>query len=165
LETQAIESIRLEPVSTKIEQFATDFPETERLDELKVAVSEKAGERAELREALENVYVNSARKKPTESKIVNYLRDFPEGKRLNEVTEAASRSPEVMAKVQANLEEAYLQKMEENPTLKQADEFINRFPTPVKKDRFKKIISKKPKVKAEAELKMQKMEDARKSGH
>ena len=56
---------------------------------------------------------------------------------------------------------AYLKKMQDAPTTKQAEEFIEKFPEPVKKEKFEEILDKKPQVKRETLIKMKKMEALR----
>lgn len=151
LETRALDNIRMHPDKALIQQFAVNFPETERLGELKKA----AENRQELQAVLEEAYVVSVRQKPTESKIDAYLRDFPEGSRLEEVETAARARPEVFSKVQPKLEEAYLRKMEENPTRIQSEQFIHKFPEPTKREKLEQILDKKPALKRETIQKLE----------
>ncbi len=154
LETRAIDSIRQNPRRENIQQFAVNFPETERLSDVKIAVEARADNRQELLADVEEAYVISARSKPTKQKVDAYLRDFPKYDRLHDVTEAVAAKPEVMAQVQGVLEEAHLKQMEQNPTPLQAKEFLDQFPEPLKQDKFEKILDKKPAVKKEAVAKM-----------
>ncbi|HLP96581.1 MAG TPA: hypothetical protein VK168_21210 [Saprospiraceae bacterium] len=163
LETRSIENIRENPDQTKIRQFVDNFPESERLSELKAAAESRTDKRQELQEALEEAYVSSVRKQPTESKIDAYLRDFPDTRRLDEVETAARTRPEVFSKVQPKLEEAYLKKMEENPTQIQSEQFIQKFPEPTKRDKLEQILSKKPSLKRETLHKLESMQSQRKA--
>ncbi|MBL7808002.1 MAG: hypothetical protein JNN28_09320 [Saprospiraceae bacterium] len=163
LETKSIEHIRENPDQTKIQQFVTNFPESERLSELKAAAESRSDKRMELQDALEEAYVSSVRKQPTESKIDAYLRDFPDSKRLDEVEIAARTRPEVFNKVQPKLEEAYLKKMEENPTQIQSEQFIQKFPEPTKRDKLEQILNKKPALKRETMHKLESIQTQRKA--
>jgi len=138
-----------------------DFPETEKLNELKKAVEVRASTRPELLAAVEEAYILTLQSKPTATKVMAYLQDFPEQRRLNEVEAAARTRPEVFEQVQPALEDAYLKKMEQSPTPAQADQYLEKFPEPVRKERFEKILEQRPALKKEALKKMKKMETSR----
>ena len=121
----------------------------------------RADNRAELMAAVEEAYVKATQLDPSARKVRAYLQDFPDHQRLDEVHVAVQAKPEVMAKVQSELEDAYLKKMQDAPTTKQAEEFIEKFPEPVKKEKFEEILDKKPQVKRETLIKMKKMEALR----
>jgi Effector-associated domain 11 len=161
METRAIDNIRQQPSRENIRQFALEFPDSERLSDVKEAADTRKDNRQELLAAVEEVYVTSARTKPTQQKIDAYLRDFPNHDRLNDVTEAAAARPDVMAKVQPVLEEAYLEKMEKDPTSAKATEFLEKFPEPLKQEKFEAVLDKKPAVKKEVIRKLKKMEALR----
>ncbi|MDO8366706.1 MAG: hypothetical protein Q7T20_07920 [Saprospiraceae bacterium] len=163
LETKSLENIRERPDQMKIRQFVADFPESERLSEIKQAVENRPENREALLVEVEKAYVSSVQVRPTEAKVVAYLRDFPKQDRLNEVDAAARANPEVFQKVQAILEDAYLKKMEQNPTELQSDQFLDKFPEPVRKERFEKILEQKPVLKKAAEKRMKRIEDVRKA--
>ena len=160
-EAVAVERIRAQPNATKIKQFVADYPETERLSEVKQAVDARSESRQELLSALEEAYVSSVRTRPTETKVTAYLRDFPKQERLNEVEAAARTKPEVFSRVQPVLEDAYLKKMEQNPTKVQSEQFLEKFPEPVRREKFEQLLDKKPELKKDAQRKMRKMEEAR----
>lgn len=161
MESVAIEKIRLNPNRENIRQFVADYPETNRLGTVKQAVESRSENRAELLAEVEDGYIITARTKPTAQKITDYLRDFPEQDRLDEVAEAAATKPEVMAKVQPELEEAYLRKMEQNLTPAKAERFLDQFPEPIRKKEFEKILEKRPAVQQTATTRMQRLEDRR----
>ncbi|HAD13649.1 MAG TPA: hypothetical protein DCF33_14585 [Saprospirales bacterium] len=161
LETRSLENIRENPERAKIAQFVEDFPETERLSELKAAVESRSDKRTELRDVLEDAYVGSVRKQPTATKIEAYLKDFPDNNRLDDVDAAARTRPEVFSKVQPKLEEAYLRKMEESPTKVQSDQFIEKFPEPSKREKLEQILDKNPALKQEAMNKLEQIKARR----
>lgn len=161
LERAAIVSIQERPDSLKIHNFVNDFPESDRLAEIKQAVEARADKRQELMSQVESAYVRSVKVQPTETKVSAYLRDFPKTDRLNEVDAAARTNPEVFQKVKPLLEEAYLKKMEQNPTPKQADEYLEKFPEPAQKDRFEKILDKKPAIRKELRQKWKAAQEAK----
>lgn len=163
LESKSLESIRERPAQTNIRQFVNDFPETERLSEVKQAVEARADNRQELLAEVENAYVASVKARPTETKVVAYLRDFPKQERLNEVEAAVRAKPEVFSKVQPVLEDAYLKKMGQNPTKVQSEQFLEKFPEPVQREKFEKVLEQKPGLKKEAVEKMRKVEEIRKA--
>jgi len=165
LETKSLESIRERPDSLKIRQFVSEFPESERLAEVKQAVEARTETRQELLAEVENAYVTSVKARPSETKVVAYLRDFPKQERLDEVDAAARSKPEVFQKVQPILEDAYLKKMEGDPTQVQSEQFMKKFPEPVRREKFEKILEKKPGLKKEAVEKMRKLEEARGNLH
>ncbi|MDX1911775.1 MAG: SUMF1/EgtB/PvdO family nonheme iron enzyme [Saprospiraceae bacterium] len=156
LETKAIENIRQQPDSLKIRRFAADFPESERLSELKQVVETRSENRRELLAAVEEAYVVSIREEPTEAKVAAYLRDFPDQTRLEEVESAARANPQVFSRVQPVLEDAYLKKMENRPTEAQAEQYLQKFPDPVQRQKFEKILDKKPDLKKKAVDKIEK---------
>lgn len=161
LETNRLAKVSENPTGENIRQFAADFPDSDKLSQVKQAAEARTENRAELMAAVEDAYVKSARTKPTATKITNYLHDFPQHDRLSDVTEAAAAKPEVMAKVQSELEDAYLKKIENDPTPAKAIEFLDKFPEPVKIEKFEKAIEQRPAVKREALKKMRKLEEAR----
>jgi len=161
LESKSLENIRERPAQTNIRQFVADFPETERLTEVKKAVDSRSENRQELLAEVENAYVTSVKSRPTETKVLAYLRDFPKQERLNEVEAAVRARPEVFEKVQPMLEDAYLKQMEGNPTPKQAGEYLDKFPQPVRREKFEQILEKKPTVRKKVKEKMRKMEEAK----
>ncbi len=115
LETKSIERIRENPDRIKIREFTADFPESERLSEVKQAVEARQENRQELMAEVESAYVSSVKANPTEIKVKAYLHDFPKHDRLNEVDEVVRAKPEIYQQVQPILEDAYLKKMEDNP--------------------------------------------------
>jgi len=161
LESKSLENIRERPAQTNIRQFVADFPETERLTEVKKAVDSRSENRQELLAEVENAYVTSVKSRPTETKVLAYLRDFPKQERLNEVEAAVRARPEVFEKVQPMLEDAYLKQMEGNPTPKQAGEYLDKFPQPVRREKFEQILEKKPTVRKKVKEKMRKMEEVK----
>jgi len=162
LENRSLENLRARPEQSNIRQFVIDFPESERLTEVKQAVEARTENRQELLNEVEKAYVSSVKASPTMQKVESYLRDFPKQERLNEVEAAARAKPEVFQKVQPMLEDAYLKKMEANPTELQSEQFIQKFPEPIQRGKFEKILEKKPVLKKAAIEKMRKMEEARK---
>lgn len=154
LETKSLDNIRERPDSLKIRKFVKDFPESERLAEVKQAVETRADKRQELLAQVEEAYVSSVKARPTETKVTAYLRDFPKQEKLDEVDAAVRTKPEVFTKVQAQLEDAYLKKMEANPTKVQSEQFIEKFPQPKQQDKFEKILDKKPGLKKEIQEKI-----------
>jgi formylglycine-generating enzyme required for sulfatase activity len=151
-EIEAVASIQQQPEAEKIRQFARDFPESERLP----ALREAAADRAELLPAVEDAYVYSIEAQPSKPKVVAYLRDFPQRERLPEVATAVAAKREVMREVQPELETAFLQKMEKNPTQPQAEAFLQQFPVPTQREKFERILDKKPVLKKQFLQKMEK---------
>jgi hypothetical protein len=157
LETKSFENIRTKPDSAKIRQFVVDFPETKRLPELKRVVESRPENRKELLAEVEKAYVTAVQTRPTEQKVTEYLRDFPQPARLQEVEQAARTKPEVFSKVQPILEDAYLKKMEQSPTKIQSEQFLEKFPEPVRRDKFEKILDKRPEQNKEVIRKMRRL--------
>ncbi|MFN0176989.1 MAG: hypothetical protein ACKVU0_20270, partial [Saprospiraceae bacterium] len=111
-EVKAVQRIQAQPNALNIRQFVVNFPESERLPEIKQAVEARSELRMGLLPVLEEAYVASVQAKPSETKVAAYLRDFPKQERLNEVAEAAASRPEVLAKVRPALDEAITRKVE-----------------------------------------------------
>jgi hypothetical protein len=161
LENRSLEDLRARPEQSNIRQFVIDFPESERLTEVKQAVEARAENRQELLQEVEAAYVSSVKARPSQQKVETYLRDFPKQDRLNEIEAAVRAKPEVFQKVQPLLEDAYLKKMEANPTELQSDQFIQKFPEPIQREKFEQILEKKPGLKKAAREKMRRLEAAR----
>jgi formylglycine-generating enzyme required for sulfatase activity len=140
LELQAVASLRAQPDAAAILRFVQDFPESERLPELR----EAAASRPDLLPVLEQAYVASIHAQPSAIKVTAFLRDFPQSERLDEVRAAAAASPAVLQTVQPNLEDAYLNRLEPAPTAAQVQGFLERFPVPAQKQRFENILAKEP---------------------
>ena len=159
LETKALERVVEQPTLNNIRQFAAQFPETERLSLVKQAAEARTENHDELVSAVEDAYVVSAKAKPTAKIVRAYLRDFPQQDSLDAVSAAAASKPEVMAKVQPELEEAYLKKMEQNLTSAKAEKFLDQFPEPIRKERFDQVVARKPAVRQRAATKMKQIQD------
>lgn len=147
LENNSLAEIKKDPDAVKIQRFATDFPESDRLSEVKTAAEARADRRQELLPEVEKAYLKAVQAKPTETRIKNYLQEFPQANHLEEVDQAARSKPEVFRQVQPALEEAYLKKLEQNLTREKTSQFIEKFPEPVKREKLEQIVDKKPALK------------------
>ncbi len=123
-EIKAVERIQAQPNALNIRQFVANFPESERLPEIKKAVDTRAELRVGLLPVLEEAYVTSVQAKPSETKVAAYLRDFPKHERLNEVAEAAASKPEVLEKARPILQEAITRKVEAATTADQVRQVL-----------------------------------------
>ncbi|MBK8966162.1 MAG: hypothetical protein IPM36_05680 [Lewinellaceae bacterium] len=155
LDNRALANIRRQPDAEKISRYVQDFPESERLPELREAV----GQRSDLLPVLEKAYLQSIREQPTEKKVRVYLQEFPESERLPEVTEAAKSRPELFQKVQPALEDAYLKKLEAAPTERNADQYLKSFPEPKKREKFEQILAPRPQIRQRVIEKMERSRD------
>ena len=143
LETGSLASLRSDPDRVKIRQFVTDFPESERLSELKAAVQN----RAELLPEVESAYVASIQSQPTERKVQAYLRDFPRQERLGEVADAAASHPEVLQRIQPILDGAILKKMESAGSAEEVQRLLpvlEKAGSPAAAEKVQKIMQQKP---------------------
>ncbi|MCA0237961.1 MAG: hypothetical protein LCH81_16415 [Bacteroidetes bacterium] len=143
LETASIAAIRDQPDERKIRQFVRDFPESERLPELKSAVQN----RAELMPEVENAYVASIRTQPTEAKVQAYLRDFPRQERLEEVAAAAASKPEVLRKTQPAIDGALVKKMQSARSTEEVQRILpvlEKAGSTQAAERVEKILEEKP---------------------
>ena len=143
LETGSLASLRSDPDRVKIRQFVADFPESERLSELKAAVQN----RAELLPEVESAYVASIQSQPTERKVQAYLRDFPRQERLGEVADAAASNPEVLQKTQPVLDGAILKKMESAGSAEEVRRLLpvlEKAGSPAAAEKVQKIMQQKP---------------------
>ncbi len=159
LETQALEKVIQQPNRSNIQQFASTFPESEQLYLVKQAAEARTENRKELVSAVEQAYVASAKARPSAKIVSEYLREFPNRDSLDAISAAVSSMPEVMAKVQPELEEAYLKKMEQNLTAAKAEAFLDKFPEPLKKERFEQVVAKKPEIRKKAATKMRRIQE------
>jgi formylglycine-generating enzyme required for sulfatase activity len=110
LEVKAIASLRVKPEAAALLQFVQDFPESERLPELR----QLATDRPELLPAIEQAYVMSIQAQPTATKLTAFKRDFPQSVRLEEVLSAAAARPESLKALQSSPEGSSMR----NPSLK-----------------------------------------------
>lgn len=163
LEINELNKIKTQPTVDNIQRFAANFPNSTRLQELKAVAETRPDRRDQLMAAVEDAYVASTKAKPTAEKVKDYLQEFPNASHLDEVHAAAASDPQVFSRVQPELEDAFLKKMESNPTQAKAEEFLEKFPEPVQKEKFEKILDKRPAVKQTTIKKMRKMEELRKT--
>ena len=113
---------------------------------------------------LEISTLESISRQPDAEKIRRFVQDFPESERLPEVAATAAGRPEVMRAVQADLETAFLQKMERNPDLAQAEAFLQRFPVPIQREKFERILEQNPALKKQFLTERGKSAAAQKAG-
>jgi hypothetical protein len=161
LENKALEEIKRNPSKQNIQQFAADFNETEKLPDLKEAIENRTENRTELLSAVEDAYVKTAGTLPTEKKIKEYLKEFPQGEKLDEINAIASRDTTLKAKIQAELEDAYIRRLEKDLTPENASDFIEKFPEPIKRKKFEELLDKKPALRQATERKWRRMQKAK----
>ncbi len=157
-EKKAVESIVNQPNVLKIRQFVAQFPESERLSELKQAVEARAENRAENLVALENAYVTSVQVQPTATKVAAYLRDFPQQERLNEIAQAVAVKPEEMAKARLGLEDAITRKVEAATTADQVRQVLPALESAgssAAAAKIEKLVEQKPLIKKQLREQLQ----------
>lgn len=158
LETRAIDNIRQNPRRDNIRQFAADFPESNRLSEVKQAAEARADNRAELLAEVESAYINAARLHPTEQHIKNYLGDFQEHKKLADLADVVAASPSLRAKVQPDFEAAISRKVQ---AATNADEVREMLPVLEKMgssnaaQKVEKMVAQNPQLKKQVKLQQQ----------
>ena len=118
-EAADLTTIQQSPDAGKVRRFLKDYPESENLDVVKKAVDSRTELRKELAAEIETAHLSAIRTSTTTKNIESYLREYPESKQLNEVTEAASKSPEVFRVVKPKLETRILQQVEKAKTVEE----------------------------------------------
>lgn len=162
LEIKSVESIRQQPDRLKIRQFVADFPESERLAELKQAVETRAELRAELLPVVEEAYVTSVQVQPTETKVAAYLRDFPKQGRLNDVAAAAAARPEVLEKARPALEEAITRKVEVATTAAEVRKVLPALESAGSSEaaaKVEKLVEQKPQIRKQVQQQVRQSAD------
>ena len=149
LETKQLQVIRENPTLSTVRQFLADFPESEGLSEIKQAVETRPEVAAEVLPELETAYVYAVQEDPRPQRVRQFLTDFPESQKLDEVAKTVMANPALAREVQPELEDVYLKKMEVNPTKPQVEAFLQNFPVPVHKEKLEQILEKNPQLKKE----------------
>lgn len=152
LENKAIERIRQQPETGQILRYLQDFPDSERFSEIKQVAETRAELRAEVLPALENAYVRSLQTQPTAQKVMAYLRDFPRGERLAEVTQAAAARPEVLGEVQPAIEQALLEKARAATSAAEVQDLLpalESMGSSTAVTKVQEIVAQKPKIRQE----------------
>lgn len=116
METADLQQVRQSPSATNVRQFLKNYPESENFDAVKQAVDTRMELRKELATEIEAAHLSSIKSSTTPRNIEAYLREYPDSRQLNEVTEAASKSPEVFRVVKPRLETRILQQVEKAKT-------------------------------------------------
>lgn len=163
LETKQLQVIRENPTLSTVRQFLADFPESEGLSEIKQAVETRPEVAAEVLPELETAYVYAVQEDPRPQRVRQFLTDFPESQKLDEVAKTVMANPALAREVQPELEDVYLKKMEVNPTKPQVEAFLQNFPVPVHKEKLEQILEKNPQLKKEFMPKIKKAEEEEKA--
>jgi hypothetical protein len=87
IESRRLATLAQAPASNDFISFVKDFPESERLPEIKTAMTDMNTEGDSVLASLEDAYLLSLQLRPSTSKISAYLRDFPAGSKLAIVLE------------------------------------------------------------------------------
>jgi hypothetical protein len=105
IEFNQISEIHRNPDARKIRQFLADFPDSERLPEVKQEITKKVEFRQELMPELEKTYMETIRRKPNAPRIREFLRSFPESQKVSEIREIIRRRPDLQQAVGSDLQE------------------------------------------------------------
>jgi hypothetical protein len=106
LERTYLETIQRRPNALRIRAFLKDFPESEKLPEIKKIVDGRPELQKEARPALEKAYLDAVRRKPEPPRVRAFLRDFPTSDSLMELKHVVGSKPELKRAVWHDLQEA-----------------------------------------------------------
>ena len=161
LEVKYFDLLRTNPQVDNVRQYLVNFPVSERLSELKRLVDNHAELRAELLPALETAYVEAVRQNPSVATVRQYLTDFPQSQRLAEVQQVVDAQPEVKQQVQSYLEDAYIKKVQENPTADQVRDYLQNVDMPARLPELNKLLDGLPKLKRQVQPEINRAEERR----
>ncbi|MFM8372726.1 MAG: hypothetical protein ACKOCO_10090, partial [Bacteroidota bacterium] len=91
IESKRLASLAQAPEASGFIRFVKDFPESERLPELKTAISKNKAEEDSVLTSLEEAYLLSLQLRPNSEKISAYLRDYPAGNKLATVLKSVPK--------------------------------------------------------------------------
>ena len=160
LEVKHLEVLRAHPDTLNVRRFLRDFPTSERLSEVKQVVESRAELRSEL-PLLETAYVEAVRQNPSVGTVRQFLTDFPKSDRLGEIQQAVDGHPKVRQQVQSSLEDAYIRKVQENPTIDQVREYLQNVSDPTRLPELNKVLDKMPQLKRQVQPEIRKAEERR----
>ncbi len=161
LEIKYFDLLRTDPSVINVRHYLSNFSTSERLSAVKQIVENRAELRAEAMPLLENAYVESVRQNPSITTVRQYLTDFPQSQRLAEVQQAVDAHPDVKQQVQLYIEDAYIKKVQQNPTAEQVRDYLQNVEVPTRLPELNKLLEGIPKLKKQVQPEMNKAEERR----
>lgn len=114
IESRRLISLAQAPAASGFISFVKDFPESERLPELRDSLARQKNTSDSLVQGLEDAYLLSLRLKPSSAKISAYLRDYPAGDKLAIVLEDIPK--DTLKQVQTSIDQAIVKQISEART-------------------------------------------------
>lgn len=114
IESRRLISLAQAPAASGFISFVKDFPESERLPELRDSIARQKNTSDSLVQGLEDAYLLSLRLKPSSAKISAYLRDYPAGDKLAIVLEDIPK--DTLKQVQTSIDQAIVKQISEART-------------------------------------------------
>ncbi|MEO6038248.1 MAG: hypothetical protein ABIQ93_07545, partial [Saprospiraceae bacterium] len=161
LEVQYFDQLRANPRVDKVRQYLQDFPSSARLSEVKKVVDSRMELQAELLPTLETAYVEALRQNPSVALVQQYLTDFPQSQHLEEVQQAVDAHPALRQQVQSYLEDAYIKKVQENPTADQVRDYLQNISTPTQLPKLNQLLETMPQLKRQVQPEIKQAEERR----
>lgn len=110
LEGKAWEYVNRDPSVGNVRQYMKEYYDSERLDQVRQLVDNRAELRAELQAEVEAAYLHNMQEHPTAAKITDFLRNYPQSEHLADVTNLAAQRPELLKAVQPAIEQSILER-------------------------------------------------------
>jgi len=114
IESRRLISLAQAPAASGFISFVKDFPESERLPELRDSLARQKNTSDSLVQGLEDAYLLSLRLKPSSAKISAYLRDYPAGDKLAIVLEDIPK--DTLKRAQTSIDQAIVKQISEAST-------------------------------------------------
>ncbi len=114
IESKRLAILAQAPAANGLISFVKDFPESERLPELRETIISQKSISDSLVQGLEDAYLLSLRLKPSAAKISAYLRDYPAGDKLAVALEDVPK--DTLRQVQTSIDQAIVKQITEART-------------------------------------------------
>jgi len=114
IESKRLAILAQSPAANGLVSFVKDFPESERLPELRETIVNQKNTSDSLIQGLEDAYLLSLRLKPSSAKISAYLRDYPAGDKLAVALENVPK--DTLREVQTYIDQAIVKQITEART-------------------------------------------------
>lgn len=149
IESRRLATLAQAPASNDFISFVKDFPESERLPEIKTVMTDMKMENDSMITGLEDAYLLSLQLRPSTSKISAYLRDFPAGSKLAIVLENIPE--DTLKQAQNTIDQAIVKQIQqaESPAeVRKAIPALEKAGSPEAIQQAEKAVSEKQQLKS-----------------
>jgi len=148
MERRYWDEVRTNPDQDKVRGFLRDFPDSERLPELKKAIEAYPDKAALLLPVLEKAYLESVQQAPSEAKVRQFLQDFPQSEKLPRLIEAVQqKQPALLEKVQPVFDQALLKRAEKIGNTEAVEQYLQTITDSTRLETFKKALDQMPAIR------------------